>query len=124
MTGPPPGGAPQSPREGSDELALRVADLVAADPAVVRLDGGVFGAVATYLPGRRLLGVRVDEHGGPVEVAVVLSLTAPIPDVVARLRARVAEVAGGRPVDVTVSDVVEPGPGRPAGPLTVVEIGP
>ena len=109
--------------ESTDALAQRIAELVAAHPAVVRLDGGTFGAVATHLPGRRLLGVRVDEHGGPVEVAVVLSLAAPIPEIVAQLRARVAAVAGGRPVDVTVSDVVDPGPGA-AGPVASVEIGP
>ncbi|GAA4703467.1 hypothetical protein GCM10023215_48750 [Pseudonocardia yuanmonensis] len=120
MTGTDPSG----PRDTTDELARRVAELVAAHPAVVRLDGGLYGAVATHLPGRRLLGVRVDEHGGPVEVAVVLSLAAPIPEVVAQLRARVAAVTGGRPVDVTVSDVVDPGPGRPVGPVASVEIGP
>ncbi|MCE3555274.1 hypothetical protein LWC33_27965 [Pseudonocardia sp. RS11V-5] len=119
MTGPAPG----AERDAADELARRVADLVAAHPAVVRLDGGIFGAVGTYLPGHRLVGVRVDEHGGPVEVAVVLSLAVPIPEVVAQLRARVAAVAGGRPVDVTVSDVVT-GTGRAVGPDAVVEIGP
>jgi hypothetical protein len=117
------GGAPGGSRDAADELARRVAELVAAHPAVVRLDGGIFGAVAHYLPGRRLVGVRVDEHGGPVEVAVVLSLAAPIPEVVAQLRARVAVVAGGRPVDVTVSDVVAPGSDT-AGPVASVEIGP
>lgn len=110
-------------RAADDELARRVAELVAAHPAVVRLDGGIFGAVGTYLPGHRLVGVRVDEHGGPVEVAVVLSLAAPIPEVVAQLRARVAAVAGGRPVDVTVSDVVA-GPDPQGGPVAPVEIGP
>jgi hypothetical protein len=124
VRGPDTGGATSGPRDTADELAVRVAELVAAHPAVVRLDGGIFGAVATYLPGRKLLGVRVDEHGGPVEVAVVLSLAVPIPEVVADLRARVAAVAGGRPVDVTVSDVVDPGPARPAGPDATVEIGP
>ncbi|MFC5949119.1 hypothetical protein ACFQH9_12635 [Pseudonocardia lutea] len=117
------GAGASGPRESTDELARRVAELVAAHPAVVRLDGGTFGAVATHLPGHRLLGVRVDEHGGPVEVAVVLSLAAPIPEVVAQLRARVAAVAGGRAVDITVSDVVDPGPGA-AGPVASVEIGP
>jgi hypothetical protein len=119
VTGPAPG----ADREAADELARSVAELVAAHPAVVRLDGGIFGAVGTYLPGGKLVGVRVDEHGGPVEVAVVLSLATPIPEVVAQLRARVATVAGGRPVDVTVADVVT-GPGRAAGPDAVVEIGP
>lgn len=93
-----------------DDLARTLAETVTADPAVARLDGGVFGAVATYLPGGRLVGVRVDpDPTAPVEVAVVLHLGAPIPTVVAGLRARIARVLGDRPVDLTVSDVV-PGP--------------
>jgi uncharacterized alkaline shock family protein YloU len=115
-----PRAGPGGSREAADELVRRIAELVAEHPAVVRLDGGTYGDVATLLPGQRLLGVRVDEHGGPVEVAVVLSLTAPIPEVVAQLRARVRAVAGARPVDVTVSDVVA----EPGQPVATVEIGP
>jgi hypothetical protein len=94
----------------ADRTALAVADAVVADPAVARLDGGTYGAVVTHLPGRRLVGVRVDaDPAAPVEVAVVLYLGVPIPAVVAGLRARIARVVGDRPVDLTVSDVV-PGP--------------
>ncbi|MCF7548484.1 MULTISPECIES: hypothetical protein [Pseudonocardia] len=87
----------------TDALARAVADAVTADPAVARLDGGVYGAVLTYLPGEKLVGVRVADR---VEVAVVLHLGPPIPAVVERLRARVARIVGDRPVDLTVSDVV------------------
>ncbi|WP_158842724.1 hypothetical protein [Saccharothrix deserti] len=72
-----------------------------AHPAVARLDG-VF---ASYLPGRHVVGVRVEER---VEVAVVLRLGRPITEVVAELRAKVAQVAGPVPVDVVVSDLVDP----------------
>lgn len=127
------------------ELAQRVADVVAAHPAVARLDGGTFGAVATYLPGRRLVGVHVGQPGEPVELVVVLRLDRPIPAVVTALRQSVSTVCGGAPVDITVSDVEIPGqespdaggtapaapPGtagvrRPAGitPGASVEIGP
>ncbi|GAA4545601.1 hypothetical protein [Pseudonocardia xishanensis] len=100
-----------------DDLARTLVDVVTADPAVARLDAGLYGAVATLLPGGRLVGVRVDpDPARPVEVAVVLYLGAPIPTVVAGLRARLARVLGDRPVDLTVADVV-------AGPVDVqVEI--
>jgi hypothetical protein len=86
-------------------LAERVAEAVAAHPAVARLDGGVFGAVATHLPGGRLLGVRIGAPGEPVELAVVLHLDRPIPEVVREVRREVSRLCGGVPVDITVSDV-------------------
>jgi len=86
-------------------LVEGVAAAVTAHPAVERLDGGRFGDVATYLPGRRrLVGVRVGESGEPVEIAVVLRAGRPIPQAVAELRAAVAALRPG-PVDVTVSDI-------------------
>lgn len=69
-----------------------------AHPDVTRLDG-VF---ASYLPGRQVVGVRVEER---VEVAVVLRPARPIAEVVAELRAEVARVAGPVPVDVVVADL-------------------
>ena len=96
-----------------DRLAVQLAAVVAAHPSVVRLDGGTYGAVLTYLP---------DE---PVEIAVVLRLDRAIPETVAQLRAAVAAVYDG-PVDITVSDVVtaadppeDPGPAGPVagGPV-------
>lgn len=77
-----------------------VAAALLAHPAVTRLDG----AVGSYLPGRRVTGVRVAER---VEVAVVLRLGRPITEVVAELRERVAAVAGPVPVDVVVADLDE-----------------
>ena len=71
---------------------------VLAHPEVARLDG----AFASYLPGRRVDGVRV---GARVEVAVVLRAGRPIGEVVPELRARVARVAGDAPVDVVVADL-------------------
>lgn len=136
---------PDAPVADPSELAQLVADAVIAHPAVARLDGGAFGAVATFLPGRRLVGVHVGRPGEPVELAVVLHLDRPIPGVVATLRTTVSALCGGSPVDITVSDVDVPGqepdeqegtaasvpPGsagvrRPAGvtPGASVEIGP
>jgi hypothetical protein len=95
---------------------VRLAAAVAAHPSVARLDGGPFGGVATYLPGRRLVGVRLASRGEPVEIAVVLRLDRPIPDTVRALRRTVAEVYDG-PVDITVSDV-DLGPADPAVPAS------
>ncbi|WP_300008035.1 hypothetical protein [Pseudonocardia sp.] len=107
-----------APSTDPDALAELVAATVAAHPAVARLDGGKFGVVATYLPGRRLLGVRIGQGSEPVELAVVLHLQRPIPDVVRDLRREVSALCGGTTVDITVSDVAVPalavGPPAPA----------
>ncbi len=78
---------------------------MAAHPAVARLHGGRFGDVATHLPGRRLIGVRIGQAAEPVEIGVVLRLGRPIPEVVRALRLLVSAMCGGAPVDVTVADV-------------------
>jgi hypothetical protein len=91
------------------ELAERVAAAVAAHPAVAGLHGGLYGSVATYLPGRRLLGVRIGGGDEPVEVAVVLRADRPIPEAVRSLRREVSRLCGGAAVDITVGDIVLPG---------------
>jgi hypothetical protein len=90
-------------------LAERVAAAVGAHPSVVRLHGGTFGDLATHLPGRRLVGVRLGAAGEPVELGVVLLLDRPVPGVVRSLRRLVSGMCGGAPVDVTVGDVIVPG---------------
>jgi hypothetical protein len=89
-------------------LAERVAAAVAAHPAVAGLHGGIYGSVTTYLPGRKLVGVRIGEGDEPVEVAVVLRPDRPIPDVVRALRSEVSRICGGAAVDITVADIVIP----------------
>ncbi|WP_231498133.1 hypothetical protein [Pseudonocardia halophobica] len=102
----------QLPGQPSERpLPERVAAAVLSHPAVVRLDGGPFGSVASYLPGRRVVGVRAGEGaaaGEPVEVAVVVRWPAgtPLPELAEEIAARVRGVAGERPVDVTVADLV------------------
>ncbi len=79
-----------------------VAAAVQAVPGVVRLSPGPFGDLQTYLPGRRVPGVR--ERSGRLEVGIVLSWGASA-EVVARLiRARLAALTSGE-VDVVVTDV-------------------
>lgn len=100
------------------ELAEAVAAAVLAHPGVVRLSGGPFDTVASYLPGRRLLGVRLPlRDTDPVEIAVVTRLGVRLPGLAAELGAAVAAVMGATvAVDVTVTDV-ESGtaPGARAG---------
>jgi hypothetical protein len=97
------------------DRAADVAAAVLAHPAVARLDGGPFGTVASYRPGRRrLLGVRLGAGDEPVELAVVVRLGAPLPQLAQELGAVVRGVLGPVPVEVTFSDVVSaPGPAAP-----------
>jgi hypothetical protein len=76
-------------------------------PAVAGLTGGRFGEVATYLPGRRILGVR--EVDGEVEVHVVARWGTSLPDAGGAVRSAVAPYTGGRPVAVFVDDIEVPG---------------
>lgn len=105
--------APHDPTApGRGPLSQRVADAVLAHPDVVRLSGGTFGAIATYLPGRRLVGVVLGEGEEPTRIGVVLRLGAPVHATAAALRRLVAAETGARRVDVVVADV-EPGGGLP-----------
>jgi hypothetical protein len=104
--------APQASRvdPAADPAALaeRVACAVTAHPAVARLHGGRFGAIATYLPGRRLIGVRIGAGDEPVELGLVLHLDRPIPEVVPVIRREVSRLCGGATVDITVADLELP----------------
>ena len=97
------------------ELADAVAAAVRAHPAVADLDGGPFCAIACYLPGRRVVGVRVGEPGEPVEVSVVARLGTPLPQLATELRRVIAAVTGSRVIDLTINDVItgDPSPAPP-----------
>lgn len=85
-----------------------------AHPSVARLDGGPFGTVASHLPGRRVVGVRIGVGAEPVELAVVVRLGTPLPQLAEELGGLVRGVLGPVPVEVTFADVVsEPAPARP-----------
>ena len=83
-----------------------VAAATQALPVVTSLSGGRFGEVATYLPGRRVQGVRV--RGENVEVHVVAGPGVPLPVVGATVRGAVLPLAGGRAVDGHVDDIEVP----------------
>ena len=59
--------------------------------------------VATYLPGRRVAGVRVAD--ATVEVQVRARWGRPLPLIAAEVQAAVAPLAGGRRVDVLIADI-------------------
>ena len=87
----------------SDPAELAAA--VLAHPGVARLDGGPFGTVASFLPGRRVDGVRIGVGDEPVELAVVARLGTPLPQLAAELGAIVHRVCGPVALEVTFSDV-------------------
>ena len=85
------------------EEAERIAAAVIAVKGVAGLHGGMFGEVATYLPGRQVSGIRV----GPdrVDVHVSLALDAPVRPTATDIQRAVAAITD-LPVDVTVEDLV------------------
>lgn len=80
-----------------------VAERAAGCRSVARLSGGPFGDVATYLPGRRVPGVRLADD--QVEVHVVARWGARVPDLVAEVWEAVGPIVAGLPVAVHVDDV-------------------
>lgn len=85
-----------------------VAAAVLAIPGVVGLHPGPFGEVATYLPGRRVSGVRLAP--GRCEVHVVLLTGVPLHETAEAVR-RAAAAVVGTPVDVYVEDLATGGTG-------------
>jgi hypothetical protein len=86
--------------------AAAVAAAVLAHPGVARLDGGPFGSIASHLPGRRVLGVRLGIGDEPVEIAVVARAGGgPLPRLAEQLTGLVRGVLGDVDVEVTVADV-------------------
>ena len=90
-------------------LADQVDAAVRAVPGVVDLHGGFLGEVATYLPGRRVAGVRLAEDA--THVHVVLAWDAPIGATTDAVRDAVRGLVQGpghEVVHVMVEDVAGP----------------
>jgi hypothetical protein len=86
---------------------------------VAGLSGGVAGEVATYLPGRRVPGVRIDD--ATVTVHVVGRYGPTMVEISNEVTLAVTPLAGGRQVGVVIEDLALPGGlagsgGGPAGP--------
>ena len=83
-----------------------VSAAVVACPHVAGMAGGPFGEVATYLPGRRLPGVRL--VGDELEIHVVARWGPSLPGVADAVRLAVAPLAAGSPVTVYIDDIEVP----------------
>ncbi|MEO6880398.1 MAG: Asp23/Gls24 family envelope stress response protein [Mycobacteriaceae bacterium] len=95
----PTGAGPAAPVEIED----RIVEAVLTVPGVVAMHGGTFGEAATYLPGRRVSGVRINDQGTDVHVTVLYGSV--VRTVAEQVRRAVAAVSPG-PVQVTVEDLV------------------
>jgi hypothetical protein len=73
---------------------------------VAGLSPGPFGDVASYLPHRRIVGVRVTEDH--LEVRIVALWGPPLSRVGEEVRAAVRPVAGNLPVEVFIDDIEFP----------------
>jgi hypothetical protein len=83
-----------------------VAAAVRACPGVSGLDGGRYGDVTTYLPGRAVAGVVVG--GGRVRLQVRSAWGVEAPVLAAAITAAVVPLTGDRPVDVSIADIDDP----------------
>ncbi|MEJ8279662.1 Asp23/Gls24 family envelope stress response protein [Pseudonocardia spirodelae] len=86
----------------------RIADAVLSCPGVAQLHAGRFGEIATYLPGRRVSGIRVDPTAQAVEIHVVGRYPASVAAIADQVRAAVLPVVGDTRVDVVVGDYAGP----------------
>lgn len=92
---------PRTRSAGDDPAVLRaVAERVGAVPGVARVGSGGLGELATYLPGERLNGVRVE--GRTLQLSIVARDGVPLPELARAVR---AAAAWDGPVDVTVADL-------------------
>jgi len=89
-----------------------IAAATLACPAVAGLHAGGPLVVATYLPGRRVDGVRVEDDR--VLVSVVLLYGVPVRSLERQVRNALAPHVDGRSVDVHVADV-QPARDMPSG---------
>lgn len=87
--------------------ADRIAALVLACPRVAGLHRGRFGEVATYLPGRRVTGIRITPN--EVLVHLVGRYSATITEIDASVRAALHGHTLGLPVTIVIEDLALPG---------------
>lgn len=100
-----PAGPTTEPARGPSE-AEHIAAAVAAVPEVAGLHGGAFGEAATYLPGRRVPGIRITDTQVAVHVTAHWPLR--LDALTAAVRTAVATVTT-LPVAIAVEDLALPG---------------
>lgn len=86
-----------------ERLADAVATITVAQPGVARLAAGHVGEIGTYLPGRRISGVRITDTS--VEVQVVVHWMASLPAMAAALQDELASIVNGRIITVRIEDI-------------------
>jgi hypothetical protein len=89
-----------------------VAAAVRGCGGVSALDGGPYGQVASYLPGRKVIGVVVGDDRITVQVRSRWGI--PAPDLAAWITVALARLTGRRRIDVVIADIDDP-PGAPEG---------
>lgn len=96
------------------EIDRRVDPIVAAVlacPLVAALHGGRDGQAVTYLPGRRVTGIRITAD--EVAIHVVARYPAVMDQVADQIRRAVAPLAPGLRIDVAIEDLAVPGEPSP-----------
>ena len=109
MTSPPNGAVPgPAVIDGVDidMLAMTVRQCA----GVSALDGGAYGEVATYLPGRKVAGVVMGDDRITVQVRSRWGI--PAPELAALITTAASSFSGGRRIDVVIADIDDP-PGAP-----------
>ncbi|MBA3524194.1 MAG: hypothetical protein H0T85_06515 [Geodermatophilaceae bacterium] len=105
MTAPDPAGPAVVAGLDVDVLAAAVRGCA----AVADLSGGLLGSVGTYLPGRRVPGLVVQERAGGqppgIEVHVVARFGPTMAEVASQVRAALAMAAPNTPVDLVIDDI-------------------
>ncbi len=94
--------------------AEAVAEVVTRCPSVVRLTPGPGVESVTYLPGRRVPGVRLGDAG--LEVHVVARYGPTMPEVAEEIRGALRPLLGDAPVSVVIHDVDVPAEALPPPP--------
>ncbi len=86
-----------------------VAAAAVSCPSVAGMSGGKSAEVATYLPGRRVRGVRITEC--EIELRVIARWGPFLPGIAEEVRSAVQPFVGGARVSVYIDDIQEPAGG-------------
>jgi hypothetical protein len=101
---PPTAGPAAAVADGIDVEAVSAA--AAGCPGVSALDGGRFGEVASYRPGRQVPGVVVRENSVLIQVRSRWGV--PAGDLLGQITAAVSPFTGHRRVELVIGDIDDP----------------
>jgi hypothetical protein len=91
--------------DGVDLDAVHAA--VNSCPGVARVGSGSVAALTTYLPGRRIPGIRINPD--TVELEVIAEWDSNAANIGRAIQSVVTGLAGARRVDITITDIDLPG---------------